>query len=163
MKTFFILPTQVLLSLLLATAACADEIVYVQPFQAKVFAKPAISAEVLGKVDSGYQFTATGREGSWLKLIFNGKQGFIPAVQTAKSPPLNKSAAYATEPTQKLGSRARSSTTVAVVAGMKGLTYEDRSRITKGEQSNMTALEKIEALKITPKELEQFQAEGGTR
>lgn len=163
MKTCRLMSALCLFSLLFVVTAFADESLYVQPFQAKIFAKAAISADVLGKVDSGFKFVATGREGSWLKLTFNGRQGFIPAVQTAKSPPLGKGAAQGTESAPKLGARVRTSSTTAVVAGMKGLTYEDRARITKGEHSNLEALEKVEALKVTVTELEEFQAEGGKR
>jgi hypothetical protein len=46
---------------------------------------------------------------------------------------------------------------------MKGLTYEDRARVSKGEASNLEALEKVDAMKITADELEKFQSEGGKR
>jgi hypothetical protein len=146
-----------------ATHAAADESLYVQPFRAKIFAKPAIASEVLGSVDSGFQFVSTGREGSWAKLVFKGKQGFIPAVQTAKTPPLGKSVVQGAESGTKLGSRARTSSSTAVVAGMKGLTYEDRARVTKGERSDFESLDKVDALKITPDEIKLFQQEGGKR
>lgn len=163
MKMYRLIAALSLFFLLFAMAAFADEALYVQPFRARIFTKASISSNVLGTVDSGFQFVATGREGSWLKLNYNGKPGFIPAVQTAKSPPLGKSAVQGGEATQKLGSRSRTSATAAVVAGMKGLTYEDRARITKGERSNLEALEKVETLKIMPEELAKFQAEGGKR
>ena len=105
-----------------ATNATAEESLYIQPFRAKIFAKPSIAAEVLGLVDSGFKFVSTGKDGNWFKLSFNGKQGFVPAVQAARTPPLGKSAALVAETTTKLGARARTSSSSAVVAGMKGLT-----------------------------------------
>lgn len=148
---------------LLATTAFADESLYVQPFRAKIFTKPSISSEVIGQVDSGFQFVSTGREGRWVKLNFKGKQGFIPAVQVAKTPPLGKSIVQNTDASPKLASRARASSSSAVVAGMKGLTYEDRARLTKGERSDFETLEKVETIKVSPDELKQFQLEGGKR
>lgn len=145
------------------TFAGAEDILYVQPFRSKVYAKPSISSDVLGTVDSGFQFAATGKEGNWVKLEFKGKHGFIPAVQTAKTPPLGKSTAQIVETSPKLSVRSRTSSATAVVAGMKGLTYEDRARVTKGEHSDIGALDKVDALKISPEELRQFQAEGGKR
>jgi hypothetical protein len=161
MKTSRVLFALCPLSIFFATVASADESLYVQPFRAKVFAKPAISSEVLGAVDSGFKFVSTAREGNWVKLTFNGRQGFIPAAQTAKNPPLGKIAVQSTEPAPKLGARARATSSTAVVAGMKGLTYEDRARLSKGEQSDFESLDKAEALKISPDELRQFQQEGG--
>lgn len=149
-----------LFSLIFAVTAFAEDL-YVQPFKAKIFAKPAISSEVLGTVESGFRFVAGGKEGSWVKLHYNGRNGFIPAVQTAPTPPLGKSSSPSGETSTKLGARARTSTSTAVVAGMKGLTYEDRARLSKGERSDFEALDKIDSLKVSPDELKQFQLEGG--
>jgi hypothetical protein len=152
-----------LILLLFAASAFSEESLFVQPFKAKIFAKPSIAADVLGMVDSGFQFVSDGKEGSWIKLTYKGKPGFVPAVQTAKTPPLGKSVAQNVDAAPKLGARARTSSSSAVVAGMKGLTYEDRARITKGERRNFDSLDKVEALKISPEELKQFQLEGGKR
>jgi hypothetical protein len=150
-----------LMSLLFTAAAFSEEVLFVQPFKAKIFAKQSIVSEVLGSVDSGFQFVSAGRDGNWVKLDFKGKQGFIPAVQTAKTPPLGKSSSQGAETSPKLGARARTSSSSAVVAGMKGLTYEDRARVTKGERSDFEALDKVDELKTTLDELRVFQLEGG--
>ena len=144
-----------------SATAFSEEALFVQPYQVKIYAKPSIASEVLGTVDSGFRFVSSGREGNWVKLDFKGKQGFIPAVQAAKTPPLGKSTSQSAEPSPKLSVRARASSTTAVVAGMKGLTYEDRARVTKGELSDFEALDKVDALKISPDELKVFQLEGG--
>lgn len=146
-----------------APYAVADELLFIQPFRAKIYAKPSIASDVLASVDSGFQFMSAGKEGNWVKLVYKGKSGFVPAVQTAKTPPLGKSAVQGAEASPKLSVRARTSTSSAVVAGMKGLTYEDRARVTKGDRSDFEALEKVDALKITPDELKLFQLEGGKR
>lgn len=145
------------------TDSIAEESFFVQPFQARIFAKPSLSSEVLGTVDSGFQFVSTGLEGRWVLLKYKGKQGYIPAVQTAKTQPLGKSIVQGIETSPKLGARARTSSSSAVVAGMKGLTYEDRSRVTKGERSDFDSLDRIDAYQISPDELKKFQLEGGLR
>lgn len=151
-----------LLFLISATGAVADESLFVQPFRAKVFAKPSLASEVLGQLDSGFQFVSTGKEGSWVKFSYKGKPGFIPAVQTLATPPLGKSVLNkGPEASHKLGARARNSSSTAVVAGMKGLTYEERARVPKSEMNDYDALDKVEAFKVTPEELQQFQLEGG--
>ena len=145
------------------THALADESLFVQPFRAKIFAKPTIASEVISTVDSGFQFVSSGKEGRWVKLNYKGKLGFIPSVQVAKTPPLGKSVVQGADATPKLSARARTSSSSAVVAGMKGLTYEDRARVTKGDQSDFDALDKVDGLKISPDELKAFQLEGGKR
>ena len=96
-----------------------------------------------------------------MKLSYMGTQGFIPVVQTAKTPPLSMNAVQSAKTESKPNIRARSSSTNSVVAGVKGLTYEDRGRITKGERCDYEALDRIDALKISPDELISFQMEGG--
>ncbi|MDD2897078.1 MAG: hypothetical protein PHI31_00060 [Desulfuromonadaceae bacterium] len=159
-KTSLLILAFCTLCCLSSTFALAD-VLYVQPFKAKIYSKPTIASEVFGIVDSGFKFISTGRERSWISLVFNGKQGFIPAVQTAHSPPLGKSIVQSDEISPKLGARARVSSSSAVVAGMKGLTYEDRARVTKGERSDYDTLDKIDAQQITPDELKTFKLEGG--
>lgn len=146
-----------------AAVSVAADVLFVQPFRAKIFAKPSISSDVLGTVESGFKFSSAGKEGIWVKLVYKGKTGFVPSVQTARTPPLGKSMTHDGELQPKLGARARTSSSSAVVAGMKGLTYEDRARVTKGERSDFGALDKVDALRITPDELKQFQLEGGKR
>lgn len=161
MKSGFRLLFSSLLLFTVVSPVSAEDVLFVQPFKAKIFSKPAISSDVLGTVESGFQFASAGREGSWVKLVYKGKTGFVPSVQTAKTPPLGKSIAQSGDTSPKLGARARTSSSSAVVAGMKGLTYEDRARVTKGEHSDFGALDKVDALKISPEELKQFQLEGG--
>jgi hypothetical protein len=158
---FYLFFCSLLFLLVVISPVCAEDVLFIQPFKAKIFSKSSISSDVIATVDSGYQLVSTGREGSWVKLTFKGKTGFIPAAQTAKTPPLGKSSGQSGEPGTKLGARARTSTSSAVVAGMKGLTYEDRARVTKGDRSDFETLEKVDSLKISPDELKQFQLEGG--
>jgi len=158
----FFLPSILYLFLFAATAFSEDTL-YIQPFRAKIYSKPSIASEILCAVDSGYHFVPIGKEGNWVKLSYYGKKGFIPASQTAKTPPLGKSSSQAAVTSPKLGIRARTSSTSAVVAGMKGLTYEDRARVSKGERSDFDALEKIDALKLSPEEVSLFLLEGGKR
>jgi hypothetical protein len=151
------------LSIVGATIISAAESLYTQPFQAKIHAKPSMASDVIATVDSGFQFVPIGSEGNWLKLVFKGKQGFIPSVQTAKTPPLGRSPTQAGNTALKLSPRARTSSSAAVVAGMKGLTYEDRARISSSERSDFGALEKVDALKISSDEFAQFLIDGGKR
>lgn len=139
----------------------AGESLFVQPFKAKIFAQPSIASEVIGTVDSGFQFASIGKEGRWIKLAFRDRQGYLPTVQTAGTPPLGKSLMQNAGTGSKLNVRARTSSTNAVVAGVKGFTYEDRARITKGERSDFEALDRVDSMIISPDEINSFQLDGG--
>jgi hypothetical protein len=155
---FFIVFTMLLIPI---THSVAGESLFVQPFKAKIFAQPSVASEVIGTVDSGFQFASISKEGRWIKFAFRDRQGYLPAVQIAGTPPLGKSLAQNAGTGSKLNVRARTSSSNAVVAGVKGLTYEDRARITKGERSNFEALEKVDAMIISPDVINSFQLAGG--
>jgi hypothetical protein len=140
-------------------SAPASEIYFVQPNTVKFYAAPSFAAKVLGSAESGYRFIATGREGNWLKLDFSGRTAYLPVVQASTRAPLGKVTARSGDASKKLSGRARSSATAAV-AGVKGLTYEDRARVSKGERMDYDALEKVEAIIASPEELKDFMSGG---
>lgn len=149
----------VLTAALMFPLMSSAETYYVQPAAVKVMSRGGFDAEVLGTVFSGYQLSSTGKAGHWVKFSYGGRDGFINAAQLLTSPPLARKALAGEEAGHKLSSRQRSSSQVAV-AGVKGLTYEDRSRASGRERADYAALEKMESFKVRPDEVKAFQ-EGG--
>lgn len=142
--------------LLMVAGISFAETYYLQTANARVMSKASFASDPLGVVRSGYSFSSLGKEGDWLKLDFNGKKGYIPALQAATSPPLARRNSVPGETaTPKLSSRTRSSQVVAV-AGVKGLTYEDRARDSARERADYASLEKMEAIKVLPEEIAAF-------
>jgi uncharacterized protein YgiM (DUF1202 family) len=145
--------------LLSAVSGSAAEVYFVQPGSVKLYAEPFFSATVLGVVSSGYQFSAIGKQKNWYKLEYKGKTAYLPIVQAGPNPPLGKSLIKTSDEPKKLSGRSRASANV-VVAGVKGLTYEDRARASKDEKINYDALDRVDAMKVTAIELMEF-IEGG--
>lgn len=142
--------------------ATAAETYFVQPETAKILARPSFDAAVVGTVSTGYRFSPSGQKGRWFKLSFQGKEGYIAQSQVSSSEPLKRTpAGVAAATTTKLkSSRERASAGSVAVAGVKGLTYEDRTRASARERVNYEALEKMESLKVRPEEQKAFAAGG---
>lgn len=134
---------------------------FVQPPSVKVMAAPSFGSAVLGTVSSGYRFDSTGTSGRWLALSFKGGTGYINVSQALETPPVGTTVKLTSQGTPKLSPRDRTSSVVAV-AGVKGLTYEDRSRASSRNRADYEALEKMEGFKVRPEEVQAFQA-GGNR
>jgi hypothetical protein len=162
MKTF-IASSLIVPALLVVCAGSprAETVYYVQTPSAKVFAAASFAAPVLGELSKGYRVVLTGRQGSWLKISYLNREGYVSTVALDDHPPLTKASISPQSSVRpKLSGRARISGTTAVVAGVKGLTYEDRARLGKGEAVDYEGVEKVESFKVTPAELQKFTAGG---
>lgn len=151
----------------LAVPAAAQETYYVQSITAPLLAKPAMNAEVLARVERGTELKDAVPQGRWIKVQYAGKEAWVPALTTTTTPPrtLAETSAGAEpveeQPRTKL--RSRASAQPAIVAGVKGLVYEERARASAGERVDFTALATIEAIAVTPADLQAFKTEGGKR
>lgn len=149
-----------LLVLFSMTALYGEEVYYVQSLRAKVMASPSLRSDVIAEVGRGHKLIAIGREGSWIKVKFKDKDGYIASVLVSEYPPMGKQGLITgEEATIKEGARRRASTFVSAAAA-RGLTPEERKRLSKEVQANYEALEKVESISISDEELERFIKEG---
>ncbi len=145
----------------LTGTASAAEVFYVHAAKARVTAGPLINAELLGVESRGFRFLASGRQGNWIKLNYKGRGGYLPAINATTSPvPEKQFKLHGKQDEVRVNSRERVSVAPAIVAGTKGLTYEERSRLGKGEKVDYEALEKIERIEVSAAEQERFAAGG---
>lgn len=162
MKIYIVL--SVIVPALLAISASsspAETVYYVQTPTAKVFAGASFAAPVMGELSRGYRVVPTGRQGSWLKIPYRNSEGYLSTVALDDHPPMEKISRHEEKTVRpKLSSRTRGSATATVVAGVKGLTYEDRARLSKGEVADYEGVKKVESFRVTPAELQKFTAGG---
>jgi len=150
----------VVLVLLSLTALYGEEVFYVQSLRAKIMASPSLKSDVIAEVERGYKLISIGREGSWIKVKFKDKDGYVASVLVSEYPPIGRQGLITGEETTiKEGARRRASTFVSAAAA-RGLTPEERKRLSKEVQANYEALEKVESISISDEELERFIKEG---
>lgn len=152
---FFAVPC---IALGIASSAFAQNEYYVQSMKAKVMSAATFKSSVLGEVSKGIKLISTGREGSWIKVKFNNKDGYVPSLLLAGHPPYAKTGVIKeTDADIKQGVRRRASSYTSAAAA-RGLTQDERKRMSTEEKTDYEALEKIEAFQVRPDELARFAA-----
>lgn len=150
------------LILLFSTLLIAEDVFYVQSLKAKVMSAPSFKSAVLGEVSKGNKLVVTGREGSWVKVRYDAKEGYVSSLLLSTHPPIEKQAFLkGEEPEIKEGVRRRAST-FASAAAARGLTQDDRRRISREEKIDYGSLEKVDALSVSTEEVMRFM-EGGKK
>jgi hypothetical protein len=161
MRKRIVLLLAVLVMALSATFAYAEEVFYVQSQKAKVMSGTSFKSKVLGEASRGYKLVALGRMGTWIKVKFYSKEGYVSALVVSTHPPMEKQGLIkASDSDISHGVRRRASTYTSAAAA-RGLVQDDRRRLSRDEKIDYLGLEKVEAITITDVDVAKFM-EGGT-
>jgi uncharacterized protein YgiM (DUF1202 family) len=140
--------------------ASAQETYYVQSVKAKVLSAPSFKANVLGEASRGTRLSAIGKDGSWVKVNYYGKDGYVAAILLSASPPMAKqSMIRAGDSEFQQGVRRRASTYTSAAAA-RGLAADDRRRLSGEDKLDYDGLERVEKYVVSDAELTKFM-EGG--
>jgi hypothetical protein len=154
------LVVMVLVIALSATLAQAEEIVYVQSLKAKIMAAASFKAKVVGEAARGYKLVAIAKMGTWIKVNYSGKEGYVSALLVSIRPPMEKLSLIKAEDTDGSHGVRRRASTYSSAAAARGLVQDDRRRLSKDEKIDYLGLEKVEAVTITNEDIVKFM-EGG--
>ncbi len=144
--------------ILTVSIAYAQDVYYVQSEQAKVFSKPAFDGQVIAVINKGGKVELIEKTRNWGKIRFNNQEGYISVFLLDKNPPLDRIGAKKED--VKESGRKRASEETTAIAGVRGLTEEDRKRLSIEGKVNYEALEKIEEINISKQEINKFLEEG---
>ena len=140
-----------------ATTAFAADTLYVQSSKAKIFANPSFQAQLLVTVSKGDALTVLETSEQWVKVSYQQHTGWIAALLVNRKPPQDKITVIKGQdggaPPDDARRRASSS---ASAAAARGLRQDERARASDQSQTNYPALEKMEANKVTEKDVETF-------
>jgi uncharacterized protein YgiM (DUF1202 family) len=121
-----------------------------------VMSASSFKSDVLGEVGKGAKLTATGKEGSWVKVRFNDREGYVSSLVVSTHPPLEKTGVIkAEEGDIKQGVRRRASSYTSAAAA-RGLAQDDRRRLSRDEKADYVSLDKMEAFTLKPEEIARF-------
>ncbi len=144
----------------IALQASAQETIYVQSVKAKVLSAPSFKASVLGEASRGTRLSSIGREGSWVKINYYGKNGYVAAILLSASPPMAKNTMIKAGDSEfQQGVRRRASTNTSAAAA-RGLAADDRRRLSGEDKIDYGGLERVENFTVSDAELAKFM-EGG--
>ncbi len=148
-----------LLGILLFSAAgnaFADETYYVQSVKARILAEPSFKAKVVGESTKGAKLLSTGREGAWVKVRLVQREGYVSALLLSKTPPMEKQSLISGNETDIKQSVRRRASTYTSAAAARGLTQDDRRRLSTDEKTDYFGLEKMESFSVNADEIAQF-------
>lgn len=148
-------------TVLYATTLFAQTTYYVQSVKAKVMSASSFKAPVLAEVVKGTKLLSLGKVGSWVKVkLENSTEGYVSALLLSTHAPFEKTGVIKGEEADiNQGVRRRASSYTSAAAA-RGLTADDRRRLSKEEKIDYESLEKMEAFKVSPEEVSRFM-EGG--
>lgn len=161
MKKQFLMSMIFFLGILSSTVVRADTVYYVQSDNANVRSEPSFGAKVIAKVAKGQTLSSVSKDGSWIKVMIDGKAGYISALLVSTHAPLDKPAVATktTEEEAKPTARRRASSFTSAAAA-RGLTDEEKKREGIEDKSDYKALDKMESVKVTPAEVKKFKETG---
>jgi len=143
-----------------ATPLFAQEMYYVQSVKARIMSTASFKSTVIGEVAKGTMMESFGKAGSWVKVKYQAKEGFVYALLLSPRPPLEKIGLIKSDSADiNQGVRRRASTYTSAAAA-RGLTSDERKRSNREEEVDYRALEKMEAFTLRSDEIAKFQ-EGG--
>lgn len=139
-----------------AAVVCAEQVYYVQSVKAKILSAPSFRSNVISEVGMGQALTLKSKDGSWIKVTFGGKEGYVSSLLVSTHPPLKRAGFIKADDSEiKQGVRRRSSS-FASAAAARGLTKEDRKRADIDEAVDYKALSNMEALAFSEDEVTKF-------
>ena len=144
-------------SILFASLVHAESIYYVQSLHANIRSEPSFGAKVIAKAEKGQKLSSLSKQGNWIKIQIEGKEGYISSLLVSTQPPLQKQTVIKAEDEDiKPVARRRASTHTSAAAA-RGLTDEERKRDGIEEGPDYRAVDKMESLKVTPEEVTRFK------
>ncbi len=161
-RMFVIISLLAMISTLFLSDAFAQQAYYVQSIKAKIMAEASFKAKMIAEVGRGYKLTGLGKEGSWTKVKYGSLTGFIPSLLVSVNPPLQRQSIIKGEESALQQNVRRRASTYTSAAAARGLTADDRRRLSKDEKVDYESLEQLEAIIVSESEIQKF-AEGGRK
>jgi uncharacterized protein YgiM (DUF1202 family) len=159
MKKQLVMFMMFLPGILYATLVHADSVYYVQSVNANIRSEASFGSKVIAKVAKGQTLASISREGSWIKVKVDGKEGYISSLLVSTHPPIEKQTVIKAEDEEAKPSARRRASSFTSAAAARGLTDEEKKR--EGiENSDFDAVKKMEAMKVTPEEVNKFKETG---
>ena len=145
--------------LLYASLSFADTSYYVQSTNATVRSGPSFGAKVVAKVSKGQMLSSTSKSGDWIQVKIDGKEGYISHLLVTTHPPIDKTTVIKADEQEIKPTARRRASSFTSAAAARGLTDEEKKH--EGvEKADYKAVDKMEAVKVTPDEVKKFKETG---
>ncbi|MBI5625617.1 MAG: hypothetical protein HY935_00190, partial [Nitrosomonadales bacterium] len=146
-------------ALLLMAPLAQAAVLYVQSVKAPILSDTSFGSPKLAEATKGEALKEVESKGSWHKVIYKDKTGWVSRLLIGPKPPVGRvSVLEGTSENLESGARKRASafTTAAAARGFA----EDRSRVSDKYKTNFGGVERMEAVKISDEVAMTFLQEG---
>lgn len=151
-----------LASVLIHFSAGAEQVMYVQSAKAKLMNAPDFKADLIAVLQKGERVALIKEQGRWQQVKYQSSIGWISKLLLADHQPMEKISVLKGKQEQLEKSARRRASTNVTAAATRGLRSDDRERASAQGQPDFSQLEKMEAIQISPEEVQEFQDEGAT-
>ncbi len=134
----------------------ALDVYYVQSLKAKVMAEPSFKSKTLDELNKGTKLTSLGKVGSWIKVTYKTKTGYVSSMLLSAHQPMERLSLIKGEETDIKQSVRRRASTYTSAAAARGLAADDRRRLSRDEKVDYGALEKVEAFTLSNDDVKRF-------
>jgi hypothetical protein len=155
MKTAYL----VIISLVLAGLAHAEEFVYVRSLKADLYAEPAFSARHVAAFPKGVELVKLEDRDRWFLVRNREVTGWVAKLLVSATPPRERDSAIK-EDSQIGGNARRRASAVATAGAARGLAADDRRRLSQDNVADFSALATMESLSLADAEVIDFLKQG---
>lgn len=141
-----------------AHAAARALFVYVQSERAELLRSPSMRSAVAAVVSKGERLRVHESTGRWHKVSRAGKFGWVSALVVAPNAPIDKASVFKASTVDISRESRRRSSAVTSAAAARGLTEDDRGRLSKDAKADFNALLRVESMRVSMEEVETFLA-----
>ena len=129
---------------------------YVKSLKAKIYEKPHLGSKVVATIKKGEKVKVLDKKGNWHFVKYDGVKGWVYSLLIGPDkPPQEVPILGGEKESDIIKGRKRSSTNITAAAS-RGLTEDFRKRKKEKYVSNYRSLERMESIRISQEEIEEF-------
>ena len=136
--------------------AAGSDVLYVQSSKAKIMKSPSFKSKVVVTAKKGQELTVVKKKGRWYEVKVDGKTGWVSGLLVSSSMPIEKVSVFAKADKDISKSARRRASVMTTAAAARGLAEDDRRRLGAETKMDYAAIEKVDAITISEKEVDAF-------
>ncbi len=148
----------IILAMAFASVVNAEQ-VYVGSKKAKLYRQASFSSPVVSQLAEGDPLEVLGSQGRWLQVRHMALNGWVPRFTTTRTRPREQKISFLDRIKRFFNSSTSNRSRVSVIsttAGIRGLNEEEGAQ---GTERDFEAVERMEAMRVSEQEIDQFDKE----
>ena len=149
-----------LVILAISSSMALAETGYIQGRQAKIYVAPSMKSDVVSSAKKGDAIEVIETQRRWLKVEFNGQQGWVSKLLVKNNPPMNKISVLENNSEQLQQSARRRASVATASAAARGLRSDGRARQSDDSVADFSALSEMEKMGVSEDDAMKFMEQG---